>query len=105
MNAPRASNTATIFAYKNAPTHKITAGGVSYAYRELGPKGGVPVVFFVHLAANLDNWDPRIIDPIARDRHVITFDNRGVGGSSGQVPDTIEAMADDAATFIKALGC
>jgi hypothetical protein len=39
--------------YAMAPTRSITAGGVSYAYRELGPKGGVPVVFFVHLAGNL----------------------------------------------------
>jgi pimeloyl-ACP methyl ester carboxylesterase len=62
------------------------------------------VIFFVHLAGNLDNWDPRIIDPIARDHHVITFDNRGVGGSTGQVPDRVEAMADDAYTFIRALG-
>jgi len=77
---------------------------VTYAYRELGPKGGIPVVFFVHLAGNLDNWDPRIIDPIARDHHVIAFDNHGVGASSGRVPDSIEAMADDAYTFIRALG-
>jgi pimeloyl-ACP methyl ester carboxylesterase len=61
-------------------------------------------VFFVHLAANLDNWDPRIIDPIAAGRHVIAFDNRGVGASTGSVPDTVEAIADDAATFIQALG-
>jgi pimeloyl-ACP methyl ester carboxylesterase len=61
-------------------------------------------VFFVHLAATLDNWDPRIIDPIAKNRHVIAFDNKGVGASTGQVPDSIEAMADDAYTFIKALG-
>jgi pimeloyl-ACP methyl ester carboxylesterase len=91
-------------AYKNAPTRSITAAGVNFAYRELGPKGGVPVVFFVHLAANMDNWDPRIIDAIARDHHVITFDNRGIGASSGEVPYTMEAMADDAYTFIKALG-
>jgi pimeloyl-ACP methyl ester carboxylesterase len=78
--------------------------GVTYAYRELGPKDGVPVVFFVHLAATLDNWDPRIIDPIAMKRHVIAFDNRGVGSSTGRVPDSIEAMADDAYTFIRALG-
>ncbi|CAN7669176.1 alpha/beta hydrolase [Devosia sp. LjRoot16] len=103
MNAHH-SNDTVITAYKDAPGRTITAGGVTYAYRELGPKGGVPVVFFVHLAANLDNWDPRLIDPIARGHHVITFDNRGVGGSSGQVPDSIEAMADDAFTFIKALG-
>src|SRR5690242_1845478 len=93
-----------ITAYKDAPTRTIHAGGVTYAYRELGPKGGVPVVFFVHLAGNLDNWDPRIIDPIAAHHHVITFDNRGVGASTGVVPDNIEAMAEDAATFIKALG-
>src|SRR5687768_242632 len=44
--------------YAQAPARTITVGGVTYAYRELGPKGGIPVVFFVHLAANLDNWDP-----------------------------------------------
>jgi pimeloyl-ACP methyl ester carboxylesterase len=90
--------------YAQAPARTVTAGGVTYAYRELGPRGGIPVVFFVHLAANLDNWDPRIVDPIAKNRHVITFDNRGVGASSGDVPDTVEAMADDAYTFIRALG-
>jgi len=93
-----------ITSYKDAPPRTVTAGGVTYAYRELGPKGGIPVIFFVHLAANLDNWDPRIIDPIAKHHHVIAFDNRGVGASTGTVPDTIEAMADDAVTFIKALG-
>ncbi|MFI5626273.1 alpha/beta fold hydrolase [Nocardioides sp. NPDC051685] len=93
-----------ITSYALAPTRTIDAGGVTYAYRELGPKGGIPVVFFVHLAATLDNWDPRIVDAIAQNRHVITFDNRGVGASTGDVPDSIEAMADDAYTFIKALG-
>ena len=68
------------------------------------PRAEYPVIFFVHLAATLDNWDPRIIDPVARDHHVITFDNRGVGASTGKVPDSIEAMADDAVTFIEALG-
>jgi len=98
------SNEPVITSYAQAPARTITANGVTYAYRELGPKGGIPVVFFVHLAATLDNWDPRIIDPIAAERHVITFDNRGVGASTGHVPDSIEAMADDAYTFIKALG-
>ena len=90
--------------YAQAPARTVDVGDVTYTYRELGPKGGIPVVFFVHLAANLDNWDPRIVDPIAKDHHVITFDNRGVGASSGDVPDTVEAMADDAYTFIRALG-
>jgi pimeloyl-ACP methyl ester carboxylesterase len=98
------SNEPVVSSYAHAPTRTISAGGVTYAYRELGPKGGTPVVFFVHLAATLDNWDPRIIDPIAKDHHVITFDNRGVGASSGEVPESIEAMAEDAVTFINALG-
>ena len=90
--------------YMQVPTKTVTANGVSYAYREMGPKGGVPVVFLIHLAGTMDNWDPRIIEPIAAKHHVITFSNRGVGASTGSVPDTIEGMADDAASFIKALG-
>jgi pimeloyl-ACP methyl ester carboxylesterase len=97
-------NEGVITSYAQAPARTITAGGVTFAYRELGPRGGVPVIFFVHLAATLDNWDPRIIDPIAKNHHVVAFDNRGVGASTGQVPDTVEAMADDAYTFVKALG-
>lgn len=99
-----ANNESVITSYAKAPARTIAAGGVTFAYRELGPKGDIPVIFFVHLAATLDNWDPRIIDPIAKHRHVIAFDNRGVGASTGQVPDTVEAMADDAYTFINALG-
>jgi len=98
------SNEPTITSYAQAPAKTVTVEGVTYAYRELGPKGEIPVVFFVHLAATLDNWDPRIIDPIAEHRHVITFDQRGVGASTGTVPDTIESAADDAYAFITALG-
>ena len=97
-------NEPVITSYARAPQFSIDVGDISYAYRELGPKGGVPVVFFVHLAGTLDNWDPRIIDPVAQHRHVIAFDNRGVGASTGSVPDTIEQMADDALAFIGALG-
>ncbi|WP_328835906.1 alpha/beta hydrolase [Streptomyces europaeiscabiei] len=104
MSSTDTPNEAVITSYAKAPARTVSAGGVTYAYRELGPKGGIPVVFFVHLAATLDNWDPRIIDPVARGRHVIAFDNRGVGASTGQVPDSVEAMADDAYTFVKALG-
>src|SRR3982750_1396094 len=96
------TNEAVITSYAEAPARTVTAGGATYAYRELGPKGGVPVVFFVHLAGTLDNWDPRIIEPIAQNRHVIAFDNVGVGGSSGVVPPTIEEAADAAYTFISA---
>src|SRR6476661_7739206 len=104
MSSTDTPNEAVITSYAKAPARTVNAGGVTYAYRELGPKGGIPVIFFVHLAATLDNWDPRIVDAIAAKRHVITFDNRGVGASTGEVPDRIEAMAGDALTFIRALG-
>lgn len=104
MSTNDTSNESVITSYALVPARTISAGGVTYAYRELGPQGGIPVVFFVHLAATLDNWDPRIVDAITKNRHVITFDNRGVGASTGSVPDSVEAMADDAYTFIKALG-
>lgn len=93
-----------VSSYKEAPNRTITAGGVDFAYRDLGPRSGVPVVFLTHLAATLDNWDPRVVDGIAAKRRVIAFDNRGVGGSTGKTSDTIQAMAEDAVTFIRALG-
>ena len=90
--------------YKSAPTKSVSVGGTRFVYRELGIDTGVPVIFLNHLAANLDNWDPRVVDGIAAKHRVITFDNRGVGGSEGKTPDTVEAMAHDAVAFIRALG-
>ncbi|MGN7862814.1 alpha/beta fold hydrolase [Microbacterium sp. 22303] len=94
-----------ITSYAKAPAKTVTVDGDTFAYRELGAKEEIPVIFFVHLAATLDNWDPRIIDQIAKTRHVIAFDQLGVGASSGQVPDTLEQAAADAYRFItKGLG-
>ena len=102
VDAPSAAALSTT--WQTAPTHTINAGGVEFAYRQLGPSTGVPVVFLTHLAAVLDNWDPRVVDGIAAEHRVITFDNRGVGASSGSTPTTIEEMASDAVTLIRALG-
>ncbi len=102
-NAPMAQ--APAVNWSNAATQTVSAGGVDFAYRELGKhNGGTPVVFLNHLAAVLDNWDPRVVDGIAATHHVVVFDNRGVGASSDSSPDSIEGMADDAITFIKAMG-
>ena len=90
--------------YKDAQTKTVDVGGARFAYRQLGADTGVPVIFLVHLAGNLDNWDPRVVDGIAAKHRVITFDNRGIGASTGKTPETIQAMAKDAVTFIRALG-
>ncbi len=90
--------------WKNVPTRTINVDGVPFVYRELGSDSGVPVIFLHHLMAVLDDWDPRVIDGIAEQHRVIAFDNRGVGASGGSVPHTIEEMARDAISFIRALG-
>jgi pimeloyl-ACP methyl ester carboxylesterase len=91
--------------WKNVPTRTITAGGIQFAYRDLGQDNpGTPVVFLVHLAAVMDNWDPRVVDGFAAEDRVIVFDNRGVGASSGSPANSMEQMAEDAITFIKAMG-
>ncbi|MBJ8341231.1 alpha/beta hydrolase [Antrihabitans sp. YC3-6] len=100
--ARRKDNVATT--WSSVATQTLTAGGIEFPYRELGPRGDTPVVFLTHLAAVLDNWDPRIVDGVAATRHVITFDNRGVGAATGKTPTTIEEMAADAVKFIRALG-
>ncbi len=90
--------------YIHARTRTVDVNGSRFAYRELGPDSGTPVTLLNHLGANLDNWDPRVVDGLAARHRVITFDNRGVGASEGSTPTTIAAMARDAVSFIRALG-
>jgi pimeloyl-ACP methyl ester carboxylesterase len=104
MNTPPDPPSPSTSSYQNAPTRSVSVRGEDFVYRELGPKDGVPLILLIHLAGVLDNWDPRVVDGLAARRRVITFGNRGVGGSSGSTPDTIEAMARDAVLFIRALG-
>ena len=90
--------------YSELPNKLVSAAnGIDYAYRDAGD-GGVPLVLLQHFRGNLDNWDPALIDALASDRRVVTFDNAGVGGSTGTTPNTIEQMARDAVAFITALG-
>jgi len=89
--------------YLEASNLRVTgANGVEYAYRSLGPDTR-PVVFLQHFRGNLDNWDPALVDRIAEAGRVITFDNVGVGGTSGRTPSTVQQMAIDALTFLDAL--
>lgn len=93
--------------YQQAPNQTVTAAdGTVFAYREFGQPDSTatPVVLFVHLAATLENWDPRLVDQIGAYHRVIAFDNKGVGGSSGKVPTSIKGMADQALNFIDAMG-
>jgi pimeloyl-ACP methyl ester carboxylesterase len=91
--------------YSSLPNERVSAAnGVGYAYRDTGGgEGAVPLVLLQHFRGNLDNWDPALIDALATARRVVTFDNAGVGGSTGTTPDTIEQMARDAIAFLTAM--
>jgi pimeloyl-ACP methyl ester carboxylesterase len=97
------SENAAVATYIDAETQVLSAGGIDYAYRVTGPADSTPLVLLQHFRGNLDNWDPALIDALARGRRVITFDNRGVAASSGTTPNTIAQMALDALDFIDAL--
>ncbi|ROL80352.1 alpha/beta hydrolase [Pseudomonas chlororaphis] len=88
----------------NAVNQSVLIGGIPFAYRDLGPKTEVPLVMFNHWGAVLDNFDPRIVDGLAKNRRVIATDYRGIGGSGGAAPLTVGEMADDAIGLIRALG-
>ena len=96
--------TAMAATYAELPNKVVSAAnGVDYAYRDTGD-GGVPLVLLQHFRGNLDSWDPALIDALASRRRVVTFDNTGVGGSTGVTPNTIEQMAHDAIAFLAAMG-
>ena len=38
---------------------------------------GYPIVLIMGLTANLDWWDPKLVDALSRKYHVLMFDNRG----------------------------
>ena len=89
--------------YSEAPNQMVSAAiGIDYAYRQLGD-GAVPLVLLQHFRGNLDNWDPALVDALASNRRVVTFDNVGVGASTGTTPSTVAQMADDAIAFLASM--
>ena len=90
--------------YLSTPNKFVNVDGVKYAYRILGRQSEYPLVLLQHSRGTMDNWDPALIDALAAQRTVIVFDNKGIGLSEGQSPNTFEAMGEDAAGFITALG-
>jgi len=97
------TRTEALVNYADASIQRVTAvNAVEYAYRDLGDSD-VPLVLLQHFRGNLDNWDPALVDALAADRRVVTFDNVGVGATTGRTPSTIEAMAHDAIAFLEAM--
>jgi len=92
------------YTHQTAPTQFVEAAGIRFAYRRFGAKTDIPLLFFMHFTGTMDHWDPALTDGFAHDREVILFNNAGISSSSGEVPTSIEEMAQHAAAFTDALG-
>jgi pimeloyl-ACP methyl ester carboxylesterase len=90
--------------HQTAPTQFVDANSIRFAYRRFGKTGGVPLVLNIHFTGTMDHWDPAVTNGLAQGREVILFNNAGISSTSGEVPQSIEEMASNAAAFIKALG-
>ncbi len=88
---------------ETTPTRFVHVREVRFAYGRFGNPAGTPLILLQHFRFSMDNWDPALLNGFAKERTVITFDNAGVGFSSGDVPDTVAAMAQDALDFLAAL--
>ncbi|MBT2534421.1 alpha/beta hydrolase [Arthrobacter sp. ISL-48] len=93
-----------IYAASTAETQYIETKSARFAYRRLGPVGGVPLLLLHRFRATLDWWDPRFIQALAAERDVILFDNIGIGYTEGEPLRTVDAFADGAGEVIEALG-
>src|SRR5260370_38147831 len=81
------------------PTQFVEANGIRFAYRRWGKRSGFPLVFNKHFTGNLANWDPAVLDGLAKEREVITFINAGVPSSTGHVRTTFAGMPKNAEAF------
>jgi pimeloyl-ACP methyl ester carboxylesterase len=88
-----------------AENRSVAIEGATLVYRRSGGTDGdaPPLLCLQHFRGNLDNWDPSLVDRLATDREVILLANRGVGASTGAVPDNVDDMARDVLRFVDAL--
>jgi pimeloyl-ACP methyl ester carboxylesterase len=89
-----------------AENRSVEIDGATLVFRRFGTEraDAPPLVCLQHFRGNLDFWDPTLVDRLARDREVILLANRGVGASTGFVPDNVTDMARDVQRFLDALG-
>jgi pimeloyl-ACP methyl ester carboxylesterase len=87
------------------PNRSVDVAGDTFVYRRFGTTetNRPPLLCLQHFRGNLDSWDPGLVDRIAAGSELILFANRGVGSSTGVVPDNVSDMARDTLLFVDAL--
>ena len=79
----------TAFRSDDVETQFVSCRLASFAYRRVGPRGGVPLVLCMRFRGTIDHWDPAFLQALSNERDVIVFDNTGVGFSTGTTPQTV----------------
>lgn len=92
-------------------TLSVTSAPVLTAHTKLGDVAyrvtgsGPPLILITGYGGTMEGWDRRLVDALARQHRVVIFDNAGVGGTQPlPAPLSIDAMANQAAALIDALG-
>jgi pimeloyl-ACP methyl ester carboxylesterase len=93
-----------------AGTPSVVASPVRVAHTSLGTVGyrvvgsGPPLVMITGYPTTMEDWDPRLVDALARHYRVVIFDNAGIGDTQ-QLPGplTIDAMARQTGALIETL--
>src|SRR5207245_274354 len=106
LSRDRSGSATDIGSQLTAENRSIEVGGDTLVYRRFGntQTNAPPLLCLQHFRGNLDFWDPALVDRIAQDREVILLANRGVGASTGVVPDNVTDMARNVILFMGALG-
>jgi pimeloyl-ACP methyl ester carboxylesterase len=78
-------------------------GDVSLHYKDHGNPGAPPVLGVMGFALDQRYWAAQI-PPVTATHRFVTFDNRGVGRSTGDASVPLETMADDAVRLLDHLG-
>ena len=87
-----------------SPIQTVEGEHATFAYRRSGPQGRTPLVLLTRFRGTIDDWDPALINALARNHDVITVDNIGTGHTTGTPRDSMDGFATGIMEFITALG-
>ena len=107
MSSSVKDRTVQLYRSVEIQTNYVEVGDVRYAYRELRPEhpaDSTPLVFLHRFRGTLDDWDPAFVDAVAEQRHVILYSDAAVGSSTGSAATSVDEKAENAASFVRALG-
>lgn len=82
---------------------KARVGDIDICYQVMG--SGHPLILIMGLTANMDWWDPELLDQLSSRYRLLLFDNRGAGRTDAPEGEfSIEQFANDTAGLMEAVG-